>query len=163
MAKISLIVAQSENRVIGREGKLPWNLPEDLKRFKAITSGHPVVMGRKTYESIGRLLPKRTNVIITRSKDYRVAGAEIAHSLKEALALAAEAPGGEEIFVIGGGEIFSEVLPQAERIYLTEVHANIEGDAYFPPVPPNFREKGRENRPPQAGEPGFSFVLLEKV
>jgi dihydrofolate reductase len=129
---LSMIVAMSDNRVIGIENRLPWHIPEDLKRFKKITSGHPIVMGRKTFESIGRPLPGRTNIVVTRNKDYRAEGVFACFSLKEALEFAGRAPGAEEIFVIGGGELFREALPMADRIYLTEVKWPYEGDAYFP-------------------------------
>lgn len=130
--KISLVVAMSENRVIGVENRLPWNIPEDLKRFKKITSGHPILMGRKTFESIGRPLPNRTNIVITRNKDYRAEGVATCFSLTDALAWAQKAPGAEEVFIIGGGEIFREALPLAHRIYLTEVKWPFDGDAFFP-------------------------------
>jgi len=129
---ISLVVAMSDNRVIGIENRLPWNIPEDLKRFKKITSGHPIIMGRKTFESIGRPLPNRTNIVVTRNKDYRAEGVVACFSLKEALEWAGKAPGAEEICVIGGGELFREALPLADRIYLTEVKWPYEGDAFFP-------------------------------
>lgn len=129
---MSLIVAMTENRVIGVENRLPWNIPEDLKRFKKITSGHPIIMGRKTYESIGRPLPGRTNIVITRQKDYRAEGVIACSSLREALDWANRAPGSDEIFVIGGGEIFKQALPLTDRIYLTIVEWPFEGDAYFP-------------------------------
>jgi dihydrofolate reductase len=127
---LSLIVAMSQNRVIGIDNKLPWHLPEDLKRFRKITSGHPVIMGRKTYESIGRLLPQRENIIITRQKDYQVQGATMAHSLESALAKFKNSE--EEVFIIGGGEIFTQAWSMANKIYLTLVESEVEGDAYFP-------------------------------
>ncbi|HEY8278026.1 MAG TPA: dihydrofolate reductase, partial [Bdellovibrionota bacterium] len=127
MAKLSLVVAMSENRVIGVNNHLPWNIPEDLKRFKAITSGHPIVMGRKTFESIGKALPKRTNIVITRDRTYRAEGGVVAHSLDEAFDWAKKSPGSDEIFVIGGSEIFKLALPLASRIYLTEVSWPFEG------------------------------------
>lgn len=129
---LSMIVAMSDNRVIGIENRLPWHIPEDLKRFKKITSGHPIVMGRKTFESIGRPLPNRTNIVVTRNKDYRAEGVVTCHSLREALDWAGRAPGSDEVFVIGGGELFREALPAADRIYLTEVSWPYEGDAFFP-------------------------------
>jgi dihydrofolate reductase len=135
LPRVSMIAAMaSSNRAIGVENRLPWNIPEDLKRFRAITTGHPVVMGRKTYESIGRLLPKRPNIIITRQKDFMVEGAIIAHSLGEALEIAAksETSPSPEIFVIGGAEIYKLALPQADRLYMTFVDQRIEGDAFFP-------------------------------
>ena len=132
LSTLSLVVAMSENRVIGVDNRLPWSIPEDLKRFKKITSGHPIVMGRKTFESIGRPLPNRTNIVITRNKDFRSDGVATCFSLEEALEWAAKAPGAEEICIIGGGEIFKKALPICDRIYLTEVKWPFEGDAYFP-------------------------------
>ena len=127
--RVSLLVAVARNGVIGNKGKLPWRLPADLKRFKELTMGHHIIMGRKTYESIDRLLPGRTTVIVTRQRDYQVSGAIIANSLEEAIAAC---KGDDEIFVIGGAEIFREAFPLANRIYLTEIHANFEGDVFFP-------------------------------
>ncbi len=131
----------SENRVIGQDNHLPWNIPEDLKRFKQITLGHPIVMGRKTFESIGKPLPKRTNIVVTRDKNYRVEGGAVCHSLEEALDWARRSEGAEEIFVIGGAEIFKLAIPLAGRIYLTEVLWPFEGDTFLPPIPEEqFRE-----------------------
>jgi len=145
MAKLSLVVAMSENRVIGVNNHLPWNIPEDLKRFKEITLHHPIVMGRKTFESIGRVLPKRTNIVVTRDKTYRVESGAVVHSFEEALEWARQAPGSEEVFVIGGSEIFKLALPLAWRIYLTEVSWPFEGDTFFPHFPETeFREVKRE-------------------
>jgi dihydrofolate reductase len=127
--RLSLIVAMSRNRVIGANGAIPWHLPAELKLFKTLTMGHHMIMGRKTYESIGRLLPGRTTVIVTRQRDYRVPGAVVAHTLEEAIAACGT---DEEIFVIGGAEIFQETLPLAGRIYLTTVDADIAGDTYMP-------------------------------
>ena len=121
------------NRAIGAQGKLPWHIPEDLKRFKALTLGHPIVMGRKTYESIGRLLPGRTSVIVTRERGYAVPGALVAHSLDAALVQCTDA---EEVFVIGGGELFAEALARAQRIYLTHVDLAPPADTFFPPLDP---------------------------
>jgi dihydrofolate reductase len=141
MAKLSLIVAMTESRVIGVNNHLPWNIPEDLKRFKQITLGHPIVMGRKTFESIGRPLPKRTNIVITRDKSYRVEGAAVCHSFEEALDWARRSEGAEEVFAIGGSEIFKLAIPLAWRIYLTEVKWPFEGDTFFPAFPEDdFRE-----------------------
>jgi dihydrofolate reductase len=127
--KISLIVAMAKNRVIGAEGRIPWHLPNELKLFKSLTMGHHIVMGRKTYESINRLLPGRTTVIVTRRPDYTVPGAIVAHSVKEALdACKAD----DECFVIGGAELFRETLPIADRIHLTVVDAEPAGDTFMP-------------------------------
>jgi dihydrofolate reductase len=128
-ARITLIVAMSRNRVIGRNNAIPWRIPAELQRFKALTMGHHLVMGRKTWESIGRLLPGRTTIIVTRNPDLHVKGALTARSLDEALALAAD---DSEIFVIGGAEIFGLALPRADRICLTTVDIEIEGDTFMP-------------------------------
>ncbi len=125
---ISIIVAVAENGVIGDRNTLLWHISEDLRRFKRLTTGHPVVMGRKTCESLGRPLPNRRNVVITRS-EIQIAGCEVVHSLDEALALF---PADEEVFVIGGAQIYAEALPIADRFYLTRVHRDYEGDTRFP-------------------------------
>lgn len=127
--RLSLIVAMAKNHVIGADGKIPWHLPNELQLFKSVTMGHHIIMGRKTHESIGRLLPGRTTVIVTRQRDYAVPGAKIAHTLDEAVALCA---GDSEIFVIGGGELYRAALPAADRIYLTVVDAEPAGDTRMP-------------------------------
>jgi dihydrofolate reductase len=127
--KISLIVAMAKNRVIGADGRIPWHLPSELKLFKRLTMGHHIVMGRKTYESIDRLLPGRTTVIVTRQRDYHVPGAIVAHSVKEALAACKD---DDECFVIGGADLFRETLPIAHRLHLTVVDAEPEGDTFMP-------------------------------
>jgi len=132
-ARVSLIVAMSRNRVIGRDNAIPWRIPVELQRFKQLTMGHHIVMGRKTWDSIGRLLPGRTTVIVTRNAQLRVEGALIASSLAEALRLAAH---DDEIFVIGGAEIFAQALPLAQRLYLTTVDIEIDGDTFMPPFDP---------------------------
>lgn len=124
---IKIIVAMSKNRVIGNNNELIWKLSSDLKRFKDITAGHPIVMGRKTYESIGRPLPNRRNIIITRNLEYQVDGCEVVSSLEEALLLT-----NNDCFIIGGGEIYNQSIELADRIYLTLVHKNLEGDTTFP-------------------------------
>lgn len=131
MTNCSLIVAFANNQVIGINNTLPWHLPEDLKRFRALTTGHHIIMGRKTYESLGRLLPGRTTVIVTRNKDFKVQGALIAHSLQAALLLAC---GDDEPFVIGGAELYKDGLQQATKLYITEVHAEFAGDAFLPEI-----------------------------
>ncbi len=127
--RISLIVAMSENRVIGRDNAIPWHLPRELKTFKAITMGHHIVMGRKTYASINRLLPGRTTVIITRNPSLAVEGAFVTDSFENAVELSRD---DEQVFVIGGAEIYTLALPLATRLYLTIVHANFEGDTFMP-------------------------------
>lgn len=162
MSVISLIAALAENRVIGADKTLPWRLPNDLKHFRRLTTGHAVVMGRKNYESIGKPLPERTNIVVTRNRDYRAAGCLIAHSVDEALHLAKDDP---EIFVIGGADIFRETLMRAGRLYLTEVHATVPGDVYFPAFDRNaWREIQRERHEPDERHAyAYSFVLLERI
>ncbi len=131
-AKISLIAAMGENRVIGSRGKIPWHLPADFAHFRDITMGHPVIMGWKTFESIGKPLPGRTNIVVTMQPDHEIKGYRMAGTLDEALRLAGEAKGGEEIFVIGGALTYKEALPKADWIYLTKIRGIFEGDAFFP-------------------------------
>ena len=127
--RVSLVAAMSENRVIGRDNQVPWHLPEDLKRFQARTRGHWVIMGRRTFESIGTPLPQRTTIVLTRRSDSRPPGAIVAGSLEQALRLAESQ---EEVFVLGGEAVYRDALPLAERMYLTIVHAEIEGNTHFP-------------------------------
>jgi dihydrofolate reductase len=127
---ITLIVAVSENDVIGRENALPWHLPDDLKRFKRLTMGKPMIMGRKTFESIGKPLPGRLNIVVTRDTNYRRDGVRVAHGVEGAIA-AADAP---EVMVIGGSELFRLFLPRAGRVHLTRVHAHVDGDVTWPPL-----------------------------
>lgn len=127
--KISFVVAMDKNRIIGANNQLPWNLPADLAHFKRLTLNKPVVMGRKTYESIGRPLPQRRNIIVTRNADYAAEGCEVFTSLDAALA---HLKNEEEVMVIGGGELFTQILPQASTLYLTIVDAKVDGDVYFP-------------------------------
>ena len=126
---ITLIVAAADNDVIGRDNALPWHLPEDLKRFKRLTLGKPMIMGRKTFESIGKPLPGRLNIVVTRDANYRREGVVVAHDLDAALGAAGDAP---EVMVIGGAELFRSCLPRATRLHLTRVHADIPGDVYWP-------------------------------
>lgn len=127
---ISLIAAMSENRVIGAAGDLPWRLPDDLKYFMRTTRGHYVIMGRKTWESMGNALSNRTNIVITRREGFDAPGATVVHSLDDAIRIAPTAE--QEVFIIGGGEIFRLALPMADRVYLTVVHADVDGDVTFP-------------------------------
>ena len=130
---ISLIAAMDKNRVIGKNNTLPWSMPADLKRFREITKGKPVIMGRKTFESIGRPLPDRLNIVMTRDKNYRAKGCVMVHSVEEAIAAAGDAA---EIMVIGGAEIFGQFLPLADKMYLTIIDAEFEGDTFFPEYDP---------------------------
>lgn len=131
MNNISLIVAVSSNHVIGKNNTLPWHLPEDLKRFRALTTGHCIIMGRKTYESLGRLLPDRTTVIVTRNPNFQVEGAIVVHSLADAVEVCEN---DTEAFIIGGAELYQQGLQYAHKLYLTQVDATVEGDAFFPPI-----------------------------
>ncbi len=159
---ISLIVAIAANGVIGKDNALPWHIPEDLKWFKENTLGKPVIMGRKTWDSIGRPLPKRPNIVVTRQAGWRAEGAHVAHGLDEALALAARlAPEAAELMVIGGNALFAEALPRAGRLYLTEIARAYEGDTVFPPFErAAWRETTRRHN---AGDPAFDFVVLDRT
>lgn len=150
-SRVALIVAMSRNRVIGRGNAIPWRIPAELARFKSLTMGHHIVMGRKTWDSIGRLLPGRTTIVLSRNPDFRVEGALTARSLDEALALAAGDP---EVFVIGGEEVFRLALPRADRIYLTTVDVEVEGDTFMPPFDPSaWRLVAHEAHPADAANP----------
>ena len=154
---ISLIVAASTNNVIGAKGDLPWRLSADLKRFKALTMGKPIVMGRKTYESIGRPLPGRQNIVITRQDNYAPEGCTVVQSVDAAIA-AANAP---EIMIIGGGHIYEAFMPMAERIYLTRVDADIDGDTYFPEISGDqWQEVARQEQAADADN-DYDVVFME--
>ena len=168
MLPLAVIVAAAENGVIGRNNALPWHLPEDLRYFKRVTMGKPIVMGRKTFESIGRPLPGRSNIVITRNPDFRPPGVKVVASLEEALSLATEIAlidGAAELVVIGGAEIYREAIPRAERLYLTEVHARVEGDARLPTIDwGQWREVGRERHAASGANPyDYSFVVYERA
>ena len=152
----------ARNRVIGAGGRIPWHLPEELKRFKRLTLGHPVVMGRKTWESIGRLLPGRATVIVTRQRGYRVPGAKVVHSLEAAIAACGM---DEEIFVIGGAELYAQALPRAGRLYLTTVDTEVAGDAFMPEIAPgDWREVAAESFTADTRNPhSFRCVTYERV
>jgi len=159
--RISIIAALAENRVIGRDNRLPWHLPADLGRFKALTMGKPMLMGRRTWESLPGPLPGRPHLVLTRDPDYRADGCRIVHSLKEALEAADDAP---ELMVIGGAELYAQALPLADRLYLTLIQASPDGDAFFPEYDPgDWREIGREDHPPGGRNPyRYSFLTLER-
>ncbi len=156
---LSLIVALAKNRVIGLNNTLPWHLPEDLKRFRALTTGHHIIMGRKTYESLGRLLPDRTTVIVTRNPNYQVEGALIAHSLEEAMALCV---GDDEAFLIGGAELYQAGLNLAQKMYVTELDLEVAGDAYFPAFDlSQWQESARVAHTSAQGLP-FSYISYHR-
>jgi dihydrofolate reductase len=151
--EIVFYLARADNGVIGRDGDLPWRLPGDLKRFKAQTMGKPMLMGRRTFESLGRPLPGRRHLVLTRDTDWTAVGAEPFADIDAAIVTAGPVP---ELAVIGGAEIFRQMLPRADRIELTEVHASPDGDAVVPPFGPEWRETARDDRG------GHSFVTLER-
>jgi dihydrofolate reductase len=162
MSRISFVVAVSRNGVMGRNGGLPWHISTDLKRFKAITMGKPLIMGRKTWESLPKKpLPGRPNIVITRQKNYRAEGAIVVADMHSALAAAGQA---EEICVIGGGEIFDMFLPQTDRIYLTDVNLEVDGDTFFPPIDPaQWTETAREIYPRGPNDStGFVLRVLDR-
>jgi len=154
---VTFHLARADNGVIGKDGKLPWHLPADLRRFKAQTMGRPMVMGRKTFESFPSPLPGRRHIVLTRDTAWSAEGAEVAHSPDEALAMA-----GADAAVIGGAEIFALLLDRADRVELTEVHLRAEGDAAVPPFI-GWRQTAREDHPSEAGRPAYSFVTLERI
>ena len=157
--RIELVVACADNGVIGKDGKLPWHLSADLRQFKVTTMGAPMVMGRKTFESLPGLLPGREHIVLTRDADWQAGGARVAHDVDEALALAA----GDRVSVIGGAEIYRLFLPIADRIHLTEVHISPDGDTIFPQL--NGREwsvRRGERQPERDGQPAHTFVLMNR-
>ncbi len=161
---IALVVAVARNGVIGRDGKLPWRIPEDMKWFKEKTLGKPCVMGRKTWESLPkRPLPGRTNIVVTRARDYAADGAVVVHSLDEAIEVGAR-EGAAEIAIIGGGELYAAALPRTTRIYLTRVDLTVEGDAHFPALDSStWNEREIASYSPSPERPiGYSFRILER-
>jgi dihydrofolate reductase len=156
--ELFLIYARAANGTIGRDGTLPWHIPADLKRFKALTMGKPMIMGRKTFASFPRPLPGRRHIVLTRDADWHAEGAEAAHSVDEALALA----GSGEVAVIGGAEINALFLPLADRVELTEVHAKVAGDTFMPPLDRSWHETFRDEHPAADGRPAFAFVTLKR-
>ncbi len=161
---ISLLVAMDERGGIGLHNRLPWHLSADLKRFKELTLGHHLLMGRKTYESIGRNLPGRIMLVLTRDKDFKAEGALVAGSLPSALDLAARA-GEDEAFIIGGGQVFAQALPLADRIYLTRVHATLDADVLFPSLDEQLWTKTRLSTHPadEKNDYPYSFFVLERI
>jgi len=164
--KISLIVAVSRNGVIGIDNQLPWHLPEDLKYFKSVTMGKPIIMGRKTYDSIGRPLPGRTNIVITRDSSWQAEGVEVAQTLAQAMTLgrlACANAGADEAMVIGGEQIYRMTLPAADRLYLTEVQAEVEGDAFFPEFDAKEWQQVSEQLPELTDTHPYRFLILERI
>jgi dihydrofolate reductase len=157
-ARVSIVAALARNRAIGRNNTMPWRLPEDLKRFKRLTMGHAVIMGRKTFESIGSALPGRSNIVITRSRDWSPPGCIVAHSLDAALAAVDLS---REAFVIGGAQIYALALPLTQRLHMTEIARDFEGDTFFPEFDRSqWREISRE-RHAAAGAEGFDYAFVE--
>ncbi|MCB1648031.1 MAG: type 3 dihydrofolate reductase [Pseudomonadales bacterium] len=165
--KLALIWAMARNRTIGRNNALPWHLPEDLKYFKRVTMGKPIIMGRKTWESIGRPLPGRTNIVISRDPAFQAEGVKVVNSLEQALSVAESVgiiDGSDEVVVMGGEQIYALALPKAERLYMTEVHADVAGDAHFPEFDRSrWQELLREDHAADGPNPyDYSFIVLEK-
>ena len=158
--KVSIIVSMSLNRVIGKDGKLPWHLPEDLQWFKKKTLGHTIIMGRKTFESIGRVLPDRKNIIVSRRSNYRVQGAEVFHSIEDTLDKL-RSRNENEVFIIGGEEIFRKALAYTDRIYLTLINREFIGDTIFPEIPDGEFEEVKSER--HSGAIPFTFTTLERL
>ena len=156
--QISIIVAASDNGVIGVRGQLPWHLPDDLKRFKAITMGKPIVMGRLTHESIGRPLPGRRNIVLTHRENYHPPGCDILRSVEAVLGLDEK-----EVMVIGGGTVYTQFLPHAERVYLTRVHVCIDGDAFFPELDPASWVVENEEPMPTGGDAPIVATYIDLV
>jgi dihydrofolate reductase len=157
---ISIIVAIAKNHAIGKNNQLLWHLPNDLKHFKDVTSGHTVIMGRKTYESVGRPLPKRRNIVITR-QDISIEGCEVVPSIDEALE---RCENEEEVFIVGGAEIYRQAVPLTDRVYLTVIDQDFDGDTFFPELnPEEWTEKERENfEPDEKNKYSYSFITLER-
>ncbi|MGD9664011.1 MAG: dihydrofolate reductase [Novosphingobium sp.] len=159
--KVVLVVARADNGVIGTDNALPWHIPADLKRFKALTMGKPMIMGRKTFDSLPGILPGRRHIVLTRDTDWQAEGAERAGSAKKALSMAFRT--GSEACVIGGAQIYALFLPLADQIELTEVHADIDGDTLLPAFGHDWHEVLREDHPALGDIPAYSFVTLERM
>ena len=158
---LNLIVAVAKNNVIGLAGKMPWHLPAELAYFKQVTMGHPIIMGRKTFESIGRVLPGRRNIVVTGNPAWRHEGVEVATSADAALALVA----GQSAFVIGGATLYETALPLADRVYLTSIHADVDGDTFFPPLPEtDWQETSRQARPKdEKNAYNVDFIVFDRL
>jgi len=161
--RLSILVAMARNRTIGKNNTLPWHLPDDLKHFKALTIGHPIIMGRKTYESIGRALPGRTNIIVTHQKDYQVVGAVTVNSIDDALKVClANVDGNSEVFLIGGAELYRQTLRLCHRIYVTEIQQDFDGDTFFPEFDmEEWQEISREKHFSEVDKLEYHFVMFD--
>lgn len=159
---VTIVVAIGDNNAIGKDNELLWYLPTDLKHFKTITKGHTIIMGRKTFDSIGKPLPYRRNIVITRSENLEISGAEVVHTVDEALALCA---GEEEVFIVGGAEIYKLAMDKTDRIYLTTVHQSYEGDAYFPEIDRSLWKvvASERHEPDEVHNVAFTFSTLERI
>ena len=159
---VSAIVAAAENNAIGKDNQLLWHLPNDLRFFKRTTSGHPIVMGRKTFESVGKPLPNRRNIVVTRQSDYAVEGADVVHSIQEALSLCAD---NAEVFIVGGAEIYRQALPILGRIYITRVHTEVAGDTFFPDIDEqDWVLVSEERHPPDDRHAhAYTFMVYERM
>ena len=165
--KLSLIAALASNRCIGIDNKLPWYLPEDLKYFKAVTMGKPIIMGRTTFDSLGKPLPNRCNIVVTRNPDFAHPGVKVAHSLEEAIKIGesvAFIEGGDEVVIIGGATIYQQALPLVDRMYMTEVQKSVEGDAFFPEFDRSlWRETEHRAFHYEPAQVDYSFVIYERA
>ena len=162
MSRIAFVVARDRRGLIGKDGHLPWRLPDDMRHVRALTVGKPLIMGRRTYESIGKPLPDRVSIVLTRDPAFKCDGCLVARTPDEALSLAGDAP---EVIVFGGAGVFKDFLPRADRIYMTEVDTEAAGDTYFPPLDPSeWREVDRQPHAADSRHPfAFEFVTLERV
>lgn len=166
LVPIAMIAAVAQNRVIGAAGSLPWSIPEDLKFFKAATLHKPLIMGRATFESIGRPLPQRINIVVTRNRHFEHPGVQVCQDLESAIALAddrAMVAGVEEIMICGGGDIYAQLLPAARRLYLTEIGIEAAGDTFFPELDAGWQEVERVAGSPGEGQPAYDFVRYERL
>ena len=164
--KLSLIVAMSRNGVIGLDNRLPWHLTEDLRYFKSVTMGKPIIMGRKTFDSIGRPLPGRCNIVVTRNPSWTESDVKVAQTMEQAILLGQQAcqdSGGDELMVIGGEQIYSATVASADRIYLTEVDADIKGDAFFPGFNRDAWNQVKVQYPERADNPSYRFLVLDRI
>ncbi|MDD3798568.1 MAG: dihydrofolate reductase [Novosphingobium sp.] len=157
--EVVLVYARAANGTIGHDNALPWHIPADLKRFKALTMGRPMIMGRKTFESLGKPLPGRRHLVFTRDPAWQAEGAETVHSVGEALERAGEG----EVMVIGGAQVYGLLMPLAHRVELTEIHADYDGDTHMHELGKEWRETAREDHPAEQGRPAYSFVTLERA